>query len=96
MFPQPDHISLVPEAIYKKLSRVNARNDSQVTVCDEMARGSSVLAYVNADQSALAVPITKTHRTIGTLFLTENAYRPEALLDATLRYVEEDPSGASN
>jgi hypothetical protein len=95
-FPQPDHISSILESSYKKLSRVDARNDSQVIFYDEIVPGSSLLAYVNADHWALAVPVARTHPTIGALFVTENAYPREALLEAILRYVEEDLSGASN
>ncbi|MEX3982099.1 hypothetical protein AB4Y45_24325 [Paraburkholderia sp. EG287A] len=95
-FPHPDHISSILESSYKKLSRVDARNDSQVIFYDEIVPGSSLLAYVNADHWALAVPLARTHPTIGALFVTENAYPREALLEAILRYVEEDLSGASN
>jgi hypothetical protein len=95
-FPLPDHISSILESSYEKLSRVDARNDSQVIFYDELVPGSSLLAYVNADHWALAVPVARTHPAIGALFVTENAYPREALLEAILRYVEEDLSGASN
>jgi hypothetical protein len=36
------------------------------------------------------VPIARTHGTIGSMFVTENAYPREALLEALLRFVEED------
>lgn len=49
-----------------------------------------MLAYVNADHWALAVPVARTHPTIGALFVTQNAYPREALVEAILRFVEED------
>ncbi|MEM5330422.1 hypothetical protein VSR34_28005 [Paraburkholderia sp. JHI2823] len=89
-FPQPDRISSILESSYEKLSRVDARNDSQVIFYDQIVPGSSLLAYVNADHWALAVPIARTHPTLGALFVTQNAYPREALVEAILRFVEED------
>ena len=48
------------------------------------------MGYVNADHWALAVPIARTHDTIGSLFVTQNAYPREALAESLLRFVEED------
>jgi hypothetical protein len=39
---------------------------------------------------AVAVPINRTHATIASMFVTQNAYPREALLEALLRFVEED------
>jgi hypothetical protein len=38
------------------------------------------------------VPINRTHTTIASMFVTQNAYPREALLEAVLRFVEEDLS----
>jgi hypothetical protein len=45
---------------------------------------------VNADLWALAVPIARTHKRVGSWLVTENAYPREALLEAVLRFIEED------
>jgi len=89
-FPAPERISSILESSYKKLSRVDARNDSQVIFYDEVIPGSSLLGYINADHWALAVPIARAHPTVGALFVTQNAYPREALIEAILRFVEED------
>jgi hypothetical protein len=89
-FPDPKRISSILESSYQKLSRVDARNDSQVIFYDQIVPGSALLAYVNADHWALAVPIARTHSIIGSLFVTQNAYPREALTEAVLRFVEED------
>jgi dienelactone hydrolase len=89
-FPRPERISSILKSSYNKLSRVDARNDSQVIFYDQLVPGSTLLAYVNADHWALAVPVARTHPTIGALFVTENAYPREALAEAILRFVEED------
>ncbi|HEY2020334.1 hypothetical protein [Paraburkholderia sp.] len=89
-FPHPDRISSILKSSYDKLSHVDPRNDSQVLFYDQVIPGSTLLGYVNADHWALAVPVARTHPTIGALFVTQNAYPREALVEAILRFVEED------
>jgi hypothetical protein len=36
------------------------------------------------------VPVARTHSTIGSVFVTQNAYPREALTEAILRFVEEE------
>jgi pimeloyl-ACP methyl ester carboxylesterase len=88
--PQPDRISSILSSSYDKLSRVDARNDSQVIFYDQVMPGSVLAGYINADHWALAVPIARSHSTIGALFVTRNDYPREALAEAMLRFVEED------
>jgi hypothetical protein len=88
--PQPDRISSILRISANKLSLVDGRNDSQVIFYDQVIPGSSLIGYVNADHWAIVVPISRTHGTIGSLFVTQNAYPREALLEAVLRFVEED------
>jgi hypothetical protein len=89
-FPQPERISSILKGSYGKLSQIDSRNDSQVIFYDQVVPGSVLVGYVNADHWALAVPVARTHTTIGSLFVTQNAYPREALLEALLRFVEED------
>ena len=89
-FPQPERISSILESSYDKLARIDARNDSQVIFYDQIIPGSALVGYLNADHWALAVPIARRHPTIGSMFVTQNAYPREALMEALLRFVEED------
>ena len=89
-FPQPERISAILVSSYDKLARIDARNDSQVIFYDQIIPGSDLLGYLNADHWALAVPINRTHSTIASMFVTQNAYPREALLEALLRFIEED------
>ncbi len=89
-FPQPERISSILASSYDKLARIDARNDSQVIFYDQVVPGSILLGYLNADHWAVAVPINRTHATIASMFVTQNAYPREALLEALLRFVEED------
>ena len=88
--PQPERISSILRQPNDKLSLIDGRNDSQMIFYDEIIPGSTLLGYLNADHWAVAVPIARTHDTIGSLFVTQNAYPREALLEAVLRFVEED------
>jgi hypothetical protein len=89
-FPEPQRISSILESSYEKLARIDTRNDSQVIFYDQVVPGSALLGYINADHWALAVPIARSHATIGALFVTQNAYPREALTEAILRFLEED------
>jgi len=89
-FPYPDQISRVLRSSYNKLSKVDARNDSQLIFYDEIIPGSTLAGYLNADHWALAVPVSRSHPSIAATFVTHNAYPREALFEALLRFVEED------
>jgi hypothetical protein len=89
-YPQPERISWVLKSSYNQLSRIDARNDSQVIFYDQVVPGSTLLGYLNADHWAVAVPFARTHSTIAAVLVTQNAYPREALVEAVLRFVEED------
>ena len=89
-FPDPQRISRVLKSSYRKLSRIDGRNDGQMVFYDQVIPGSTLLGYVNADHWAIALPIARSHERIGSWFVTENAYPREALAEAVMRYVEED------
>jgi pimeloyl-ACP methyl ester carboxylesterase len=89
-YPEPDRISSVLGTTYRKLSQVDARNDSQVLYYDQVIPGSTLLGFINADHWALAVPIARSHSFIGSTFVDKNDYPREALVEALLRFVEED------
>lgn len=91
-YPNPERISSILESSYDKLSRVDARNDSQVIFYDQVIPGSALIGYINADHWALAVPVARSHETIGSMFVDQNNYPREALLEAVLRFVEEELS----
>jgi len=94
-YPKPERISSILESSYNKLSQVDSRNDSQMLFYDQLIPGSALLGYVNADHWALAVPVARTHSTIGSVFVDQNNYPREALLEAVLRFVEEELSATA-
>jgi hypothetical protein len=88
--PQPERISAILRGSAGKLAMIDGRNDSQVIFYDQVVPRSTLVGYLNADHWAIVVPIARSHETIGSIFVTENAYPREALLEAVLRFVEED------
>lgn len=88
--PRPERISAVLKPTYRKLSQVDPRNDGMMLLRDQLIPGSTFLGCVNADHWAVSVPIARSHPTIGSTLVTKNDYPREALLEAVLRFVEED------
>lgn len=89
-FPEPEQVSSILKHSWKKLAKIDPRNDSQVMVYDQIIPGSTLLAYLNADHWAIAVPIAESHPFIGRHFVDRNAYPRQALVEALLRFIEED------
>jgi hypothetical protein len=88
--PDRGRISRALEPTYDKLARLDPRNDGQLIYSDQIVPGSTLLGFLNADHWAAFVPIDRSHRVIGSTVVNHNDYPREALLEALLRYVEED------
>lgn len=88
-YPDPARISAVLRHSYRKLSQVDARNDSQLLFYDQVIPGATLVGYVNADHWALAVPLSRNHPWVTGMFATQNAYPREALVEALMRFVED-------
>lgn len=91
-YPDHEHISSILQGSYNKLSQVDSRNDSQMIYYDQVIPGGVLLGYLNADHWAVAVPINRTHPFISSMFADKNAFPREVLLEAIVRFVEEDLS----
>jgi hypothetical protein len=88
--PERDRISSILRHGYRKLSEFDPRNDSQVLFPDQFIPGSSFIGCLNADHWALALPIERSHPFIGKTVVNQNDFPREALVEALLRFVEED------
>ncbi len=93
-YPEPDNISFALASSYKQLSAIDPRNDSQLIFYDQIIPGSTLLAYLNADHLAMAVPIARDHAIVAGLSLDRNAFPREVLFEAIMRYVEADITNA--
>lgn len=89
-YPHPDRISTVLSGMYRQLSQVDARNDSQMIYYDQIIPGSTLLGFLNADHWAVALPIQRSHRFVGATFVDRNDYPREAVIESVLRFVAED------
>ncbi len=89
-YPEPKQISSMLRSSYDTLSKVDPRNDSQMIYYDQLIPGSTLLGYINADHWAIGVPIARSHPTIAGLLVDKNAFPREVLLEAVMRYIEED------
>ena len=90
--PEPENVSPVFKSSYKKLGREDPRNDGMMLFDDQLVPGSTFIGCVNADHWAVSVSIARSHPHIASLFVDENDYPREALIEALLRFVEEDLS----
>ena len=95
-FPEPGRISSLLRGTYRKLSKVDARNDSQMIFYDQFIPESTLVGYLNADHWAPAVPIARTHDIVGEVLVDQNDYPREALFEALLRFIEEDLQDTGN
>jgi pimeloyl-ACP methyl ester carboxylesterase len=94
--PDRDRISTIVKPSYQQLARIDSRNDGQLIYSDQIIPGSTLVGFVNADHWAVAIPIARAHGVIGSALVDRNDYPREALLEALLRYVEEDLSAAAS
>jgi hypothetical protein len=89
-YPDPERVSSILKSTYKKLSKIDSRNDSQVIFYDQVIPGSTLMGYLNADHWAIAVPIAESHPFIGKHFVNKNDYPREVMSEVVLRFIEED------
>ena len=89
-YPTPDRVSSVLKSMQKKLAAVDSRNDGQVIFYDQIIPGSTLMGFLNADHWAIAVPAADNHPTLGKTFVNKNDYPRKAILEAALRFIEED------
>ena len=69
---------------------MDGRNDGQLIFYDQLIPASVLLGYLNADHWAVAAPIARQSPVLGATFANHNAFPREVLVEAVLRYVEED------
>ncbi len=88
-FTDRDSISPILRTSYDKLSLVDPRNDSQVIFYDALVPGGTLLGYLNADHWAVALPFNREHPALTRLFISQNSFPREVLLEAIARMIEE-------
>jgi len=89
-FARPQNISTVLKPFFGILGRTQPLNDGLVVAADAIVPGSTLLGYPNADHLAVAMPFGRKAPVLTALMITRNHYPRAVLLEAAVRYVEED------
>jgi hypothetical protein len=95
-FTTPSHLARVLAIPQRQLSKIDARNDGQLLVQDELIPGGTLLGYANADHWSVAVRLEDrfpflAHRQVG-----KHPFPQRALLESILLFVERDLARADN
>jgi hypothetical protein len=69
--PAPGRISPLLQPNYRTLARTDPRNDGQLLWFDQIAPGSRLLGFINADHWAIANPLSKSLPMLAFLFVDD-------------------------
>ncbi len=89
-FTGREETSSIMRPKYDHLARIDSRNDGSVIFYDMIIPGSTLLGYARADHMAVAMPFNRAWPTLSAGILDRNAFPREVLLEAAIRFVEED------
>jgi hypothetical protein len=89
-FAAPEDISAILRPFYNFLAATEPLNDSLVACSDAIIPGSTLLGYPNADHLAVAMPFGAKSPLLKATLINRNDYPRAVLLEAAVRYVEED------
>lgn len=92
-FASPEDTSAALRPFYNLLAKSDPLNDGLVVCSDMIIPGSTLLGYPNADHLAVAMPFGRKSKVLGATLLNKNSYPREVLLEAAVRFVEEDLRG---
>jgi hypothetical protein len=88
--PEPARVSSGLRLTYDKLADIDARNDGNLLYFDQVIPGGALLGYANADHWAIATDLADSQYTLVRQLANRNDYPRKALIEAALRFVEED------
>jgi hypothetical protein len=86
----PPDVSAVLRPFYGVLARTEPANDGLVVASDAIIPGSALLGYAHADHLAVAMPFGANAPLLAATLMTRNDYPRAVLLEAAIRYVEQD------
>ena len=89
-FALPENMSAELAPFYNDLARTDPLNDGLVVASDAIVPRSTLLGYANADHNAVAMPFDTNKSLLAAAVETHNDYPRAVLLEAAIRYVEED------
>jgi hypothetical protein len=83
--PRPDHVSPAILVSYRRLAQIDPRNDGKLLWHDQIAPGSRLLGFVNADHWTIAIPISE--ELPGFSFLFRDRVLRTALIEGAIEVV---------
>ncbi|NND91623.1 MAG: hypothetical protein HKN42_12250, partial [Granulosicoccus sp.] len=89
--PEAARVSRVLISAYQKLSHIDVNNDSQVIDHDAVLPAGEVLAIVNADHWAIALPIAERFPRIAGFFVNHNQFPRDVLLQTIIDHLADTP-----
>lgn len=95
-FATRENTSRMLRPTFDILAKTDPVNDGQVLCSDAIIPGSVLLGYPNADHWAVAMPVSKQKSPMLAALVDKNDYPRAALLEAALRFVEEDLAQAGS
>lgn len=88
--PDPSRVSSGLRLTYDRLADVDPRNDGNLLYFDQVIPGGTLLGYANADHWAIATDLADSQYGLVRRIADRNDYPRRALIEAVLRFVEED------
>ena len=89
--PTVDRISRVLQPGYRRLAETSVDNDSQVIATDSLLPDGELLAMVNADHWAVALPIGHVSPVVSRWLVDENDFPRTRLLQAIIDHLDDAP-----
>lgn len=86
--PSERQVSRLLQRSWHRLAEFDRHNDSQVIASDAMIPGSELLAVVNADHWAIALPIGKRVRWLSPWLIDQNDFPRTLLLQAIIDHLD--------
>ena len=90
--PSPERVSRILKGSWRALARVDPANDSQVIADDAVLPRGELLATVNADHWALALPIAERGFVLGHLFVDHNDFPRTLMIEALMDHLAVPPA----
>jgi len=88
--PEPSRLSSGLRLTYDQLADIDARNDGNLLFFDQVIPGGTLLGYANADHWAIATDLVDSQHALVRQLADRNDYPRKVLVEAALRFVEED------
>lgn len=86
-FVNQDDVGLNSLRGYRALARIDPRNDGQLLFYDQVIPGSTILATMNTNHWAAAIPVHEKHPVLANTIVTNNRFPRDAMLRASLRFI---------